>query len=703
MAMSSDQWVEKYKDFLQSYCTSHPSPVANDDPLPFRLLFRAFTASDLEGESLDLCLQYLKTVSCPDLLNLAIAQHTTSRVLASDLAFCIKEQQDSEADENHYDGSGVAHHVLATLHNVCLEWNTQLPEHLQCLTPSPQFSDCGIRNTRRKMEDRHNVFNNLNILTGLTSLPTIQFYAVFDGHGGLDAAVYAAKQLHLNLIKLENFQENLTESLKSSIRKTDDDFCSKAKNERLRSGTTAIVAAIYEQVLHLAWVGDSQAVLVRNGIPMDITVPHKPEREDEKLRIEEMGGCVVWFGAWRVNGSLAVSRAIGDADHKPYVSGEADTTTISLDGSEDFLCLACDGFWDVFTGADLVDLVREYLKEPTNERSKLATTLCAKAKSKGSTDNISVVVVFMREEINLPEPPSPKVVENSVEVGEGESQTKTENQSNGNDEKPTNNSPTNNNSNTNNNNSQPGDDRVDGIALVKGHHVEPTQKARVPHKLLVNFVKKLNQKEVEKDLAIVTESSPHSKLPHTLAKPRWPSPNISPNMQRRGTLDSVLSLSTMQSSITELPLVQTKKNRSTSELPQIEVVDPFKTQPSRHSVVNGNPTSPRREKPLGHRAVRKRGVPRVPYAPSLVSCQTTVESSVSPRPLRRSGGYSQSIPGDLHHQTNTMISDRDLAITNSLSIKLKPLKRHGQTTKSTRQRSIVRLVNRGRQRSRSAF
>ena len=39
--------------------------------------------------------------------------------------------------------------------------------------------------------------------------------------------------------------------------------------------------------------------------------PHKPEREDEKQRIEEMGGCVVWFGAWRVNGTLSVSRAIG--------------------------------------------------------------------------------------------------------------------------------------------------------------------------------------------------------------------------------------------------------------------------------------------------------------------------------------------------------------------------------------------------------
>ena len=33
--------------------------------------------------------------------------------------------------------------------------------------------------------------------------------------------------------------------------------------------------------------------------------------QDEKKRIEDIGGCVVWFGAWRVNGSLAVSRSIG--------------------------------------------------------------------------------------------------------------------------------------------------------------------------------------------------------------------------------------------------------------------------------------------------------------------------------------------------------------------------------------------------------
>lgn len=33
--------------------------------------------------------------------------------------------------------------------------------------------------------------------------------------------------------------------------------------------------------------------------------------QDEKQRIEALGGCVIWFGTWRVNGSLSVSRAIG--------------------------------------------------------------------------------------------------------------------------------------------------------------------------------------------------------------------------------------------------------------------------------------------------------------------------------------------------------------------------------------------------------
>lgn len=95
-------------------------------------------------------------------------------------------------------------------------------------------------------------------------------------------------------------------------------------------------------MLHVAWVGDSQAMLFRRGQGVELVNPHKPDREvhthvelmsvytlwstqDERERIEELGGMVIWLGAWRVNGNLSVSRAIGDAKDKKFITGAADT------------------------------------------------------------------------------------------------------------------------------------------------------------------------------------------------------------------------------------------------------------------------------------------------------------------------------------------------------------------------------------------
>lgn len=51
-------------------------------------------------------------------------------------------------------------------------------------------------------------------------------------------------------------------------------------------------------------------------------------------------------GCYRVNGRLAVSRAIGDYGLKDVVIGEPDIAAITLNGKEDFLIMACDGLWD---------------------------------------------------------------------------------------------------------------------------------------------------------------------------------------------------------------------------------------------------------------------------------------------------------------------------------------------------------------------
>lgn len=52
----------------------------------------------------------------------------------------------------------------------------------------------------------------------------------------------------------------------------------------------------------------------------ELTRDHHPDREDERRRVEAAGGYVLeWAGVYRVNGELALSRAIGDVPFKRLV------------------------------------------------------------------------------------------------------------------------------------------------------------------------------------------------------------------------------------------------------------------------------------------------------------------------------------------------------------------------------------------------
>ena len=49
--------------------------------------------------------------------------------------------------------------------------------------------------------------------------------------------------------------------------------------QNLRSGTTCVTMLMRGSTLHISWLGDSQAILVKNGKVVNIMEPHKPERE----------------------------------------------------------------------------------------------------------------------------------------------------------------------------------------------------------------------------------------------------------------------------------------------------------------------------------------------------------------------------------------------------------------------------------------
>ncbi|XP_069767878.1 protein phosphatase 1E isoform X2 [Narcine bancroftii] len=331
-----------------------------------------------------------------------MARATTNEILQSDLSILhyVPKLLDGTDGITQFDSTKLSRMVFTKLHEVCCSWVKDLPLTRRT-HPYFETSIHAIKNMRRKMEDKHVCLPDFNTLFNLEDQEEQSFFAVFDGHGGVDAAIYASIHLHVNLARQEIFQHDPAEALCRAFRLTDERFVQKAARENLRCGSTGVVTFMRGNMLHVAWLGDSQVMLVRRGQVVELMKPHKPDREDEKQRIEALGGCVVWFGAWRVNGSLSVSRAIGDAEHKPYICGEADSDSTMMDGSEDYLILACDGFYDTMEPEEAVKVVADHLKENNGDSSMVAHKLVASARDAGSSDNITVIVVFLRD-LNAP-------------------------------------------------------------------------------------------------------------------------------------------------------------------------------------------------------------------------------------------------------------------------------------------------------------
>lgn len=88
-----------------------------------------------------------------------------------------------------------------------------------------------------------------------------------------------------------------------------------------------------------------------------------------------------------------------------------------MDGSEDYLILACDGFWDTVNPDEAVRVVSDHLQENAGDTTMVAHKLVASARDAGSSDNITVIVVFLRD----PRSPPPTSAEDEEEgVVEGE-------------------------------------------------------------------------------------------------------------------------------------------------------------------------------------------------------------------------------------------------------------------------------------------
>jgi protein phosphatase 1A len=93
----------------------------------------------------------------------------------------------------------------------------------------------------------------------------------------------------------------------------DMEFFAKYKHYGLDTGSTGCAVIIAGDNIICFNVGDSRAILCRDGKPVLLSLDHKPSNPEEKKRIEDAGGSII--GKY-VNGKIAVTRAFGDFRYK---------------------------------------------------------------------------------------------------------------------------------------------------------------------------------------------------------------------------------------------------------------------------------------------------------------------------------------------------------------------------------------------------
>ncbi|KAL5710140.1 protein-serine/threonine phosphatase [Ranunculus cassubicifolius] len=251
------------------------------------------------------------------------------------------------------------------------------------------FSVYCKKGRRAAMEDRFSAVDNLQ------GDANQAFFGVFDGHGGAKAAEFAAQNLHKNIMNETTRRVEIVDAIKYGYLTTDSEFL----KEDTHGGSCVVTALISKGDLVVSNAGDCRAVLSRGGVAEALTSDHRPSREDEKHRIESQGGYVdCRHGMWRLQGSLAVSRGLGDQHLKQWVIAEPETKTIRITSDCEFLILASDGLWDKVTNQEAIDIARPLCVDSVQPEVLCACKRLAElAVKRGSLDDISVMVVQLRK------------------------------------------------------------------------------------------------------------------------------------------------------------------------------------------------------------------------------------------------------------------------------------------------------------------
>lgn len=261
------------------------------------------------------------------------------------------------------------------------------------------YKEAHKKGARPYQEDRVRVIINQN--KKYKNMKSINFFGLYDGHGGAFVSKYLYSNLH-NYFISKKVEYPLTERyIKKVCSTVQKDLIKNNNKESKETGSTCCVGIRYKSDLTVFNIGDSRCIMCTDNMAVAVTKDHKPKWPEELKRITELGGHVKFdAGDYRIK-DLAVSRAFGDLSAAPYVVPLPDVFKLKIKAKDQFIVVACDGLWDVCDNQEVVNFIIERCYYPKTLKKRrtlpdIANQLANYAiNKKKSMDNVSIIIIFL--------------------------------------------------------------------------------------------------------------------------------------------------------------------------------------------------------------------------------------------------------------------------------------------------------------------
>jgi len=311
------------------------------------------------------------------------------------------------------------------------------PRGLEAAPLALDFGIWSIQGRRKTQEDAHSVVPRMQDDEQVEEFRPFAFFGVYDGHGGDKASEWVGQNFDsIFMDKISQHGEEaspevLSKALQEAFLEVEQQWMAIASQKKECSGTTAAVVVIKDNTMIVGNVGDTEAVVaVEEGGKLKeniLTEVHNPKKNKaEGDRVIKEGGIIYKdrVGHPQFNPdimSIAISRAIGDYGFKAEeftggkhsgLSAEPYVTSLTLDPHHKFCVIACDGLWDVITADEAVSFIAQEKAKKGRNAQDAAKALVEAAYKKGSTDNITVLVIYFHWNHEKQEQPSQQEEQN---------------------------------------------------------------------------------------------------------------------------------------------------------------------------------------------------------------------------------------------------------------------------------------------------